>query len=255
MSRDVLKSQDWFLNAIRSANVKSKQIYAKKINQTPTFNASERMGIYRNAYRIRLKECLAEDFPVTAKLMGSKKFDRISEDYIRLRPSRYSSLVDFGENFAKFLRNKRALSKIFSELADYEWAIIDCRFTENRPKNLLKPDQLAELSPEEIMVERDPSVFAMESSWPLIQVWRKKRQLPKKKSFLIVHRRDRSIQFCSLDAHAYKIVSYLTQPTSLIAVLSDKTFKNFDAKIWNRTFKTLVKNEIVFYRHKNFSIL
>ncbi len=59
--------------------------------------------VYSNAYRSRLTEVLAEDFPAVANAVGEDSFDVLAKAYIEAHPSRYFSLRDFGNHMADFL--------------------------------------------------------------------------------------------------------------------------------------------------------
>lgn len=59
--------------------------------------------IYTGAYRARLTEVLAEDFPSIVNAIGDDNFETLAEAYIEAHPSRYFSLRDFGDHMADFL--------------------------------------------------------------------------------------------------------------------------------------------------------
>ena len=86
--------------------------------------AGERLAIYANAYRLRLREVLAKDFPVLAACMGEEAFCEMADAYLAAHPSRHASVRWFGHALADFLqgtspwRGQRALA----ELARFEWA-------------------------------------------------------------------------------------------------------------------------------------
>lgn len=78
--------------------------------------------IYTNAYRTRLTEVLAEDFPAVAIAIGEDAFDTLAEAYIEAHPSRYFSLRDFGDHMADFLAHATDYKDMpwLSELAVFE---------------------------------------------------------------------------------------------------------------------------------------
>src|SRR5688572_24287524 len=63
--------------------------------------AGQRVAIYRDAYRARLVECLADDYPGVAYLFGTETFRDLCQHYIRDVPPR-GSLNFYGARFAGY---------------------------------------------------------------------------------------------------------------------------------------------------------
>ncbi|MDX1434840.1 MAG: DNA-binding domain-containing protein, partial [Gammaproteobacteria bacterium] len=85
--------------------------------------AGERLGIYVDAYRLRLREVLAKDYPVLAACLGEDDFGELAHAYLAAHPSHHPSVRWFGSALADFLartppwRERTALA----ELARFEW--------------------------------------------------------------------------------------------------------------------------------------
>lgn len=92
--------------------------------ETPEFSRAERLHIYHNAYRLRLIETLANDYPALQLAVGEDKFSELCTQFIAAHPSHHPSLRWLGEKLAEFLRNhpewKAQVHLI--ELAEFEWA-------------------------------------------------------------------------------------------------------------------------------------
>lgn len=88
-------------------------------------SAARRLEIYYNAYRLRLLEVLAEDFPKLQTLMGEEDFETLGRRYIAAYPSVYFSVRDFGKNLPAFLQASEAYKPYpyFAEMAAFEWAL------------------------------------------------------------------------------------------------------------------------------------
>jgi hypothetical protein len=84
--------------------------------------AGERMDVYFHAYRLRLVEVLAADYPALAAIAGSDEFDRIARGYIDAHPSEHPSVRWFGRRLAAFLRVREPQHPLHAELAAFEWA-------------------------------------------------------------------------------------------------------------------------------------
>jgi hypothetical protein len=65
-----------------------------------------RLRIYATAYRLRLCEVLAADYPATRELLGARAFDRLAAAYVAARPSRHPDLARFGARFPQFLARR-----------------------------------------------------------------------------------------------------------------------------------------------------
>jgi hypothetical protein len=64
--------------------------------------AEARLDIYRTAYRARLLECLAEDYPALAQALGASTFHALCLDYAAQLPSHSPSLIRFGARMPAF---------------------------------------------------------------------------------------------------------------------------------------------------------
>lgn len=87
-------------------------------------DAASRLAIYRNGYRIRLRDALATEFPGLAVLAG-RRFGRLLESYVEAHPSGHYNIRWHGAGLAAFLeyalpwRDKPELA----EMARLDWAI------------------------------------------------------------------------------------------------------------------------------------
>jgi hypothetical protein len=92
--------------------------------ETPNFSAQERLGIYLDAYRLRLIEALTNDFAALRSLIGDELFTPLMKEYIQLHPSHHPSIRWIGEKLPTFLRSHIEWQKHVNvcELAEFEWA-------------------------------------------------------------------------------------------------------------------------------------
>jgi len=89
--------------------------------------SAEQLDIYADMYFHRLRDCLAEDFPVLVARLGSARFHNLVTDYLLAHPSTHFSLRELGRALPGFL-DSHALEREFPALADLarlEWARID----------------------------------------------------------------------------------------------------------------------------------
>ncbi len=66
--------------------------------------ASERFEIYRSGYHARLLECLLDDYPVLAAMIGEDRFEALCRAYVDRLPSASPNLNGFGRHMASFCR-------------------------------------------------------------------------------------------------------------------------------------------------------
>lgn len=96
---------------------------ADAVAPPPTGSATERIAIYTNAYRIRLREALASNFPRLRSLLGESAFTEIADAYIDAQPSKFRSLRWFGDTLPTMLRTALPNQPWVAELGEWEWAL------------------------------------------------------------------------------------------------------------------------------------
>ncbi len=91
---------------------------------TSNFSREERLGIYHEAYRLRLIDALRNDFPALEMFVGENRFVNIVDEFIKAYPSTNPSLRWLGTQLSKFLREHAITGneKAIYELAEFEWA-------------------------------------------------------------------------------------------------------------------------------------
>ena len=91
------------------------------IRSAPGVLARQRLGIYHNAYRVRLAEVLAESFGKTCLFMGSAQFDREACSFALRHPPLVRSLNRYGEGFPGWLAVRYPANPELHELAQLDW--------------------------------------------------------------------------------------------------------------------------------------
>jgi hypothetical protein len=90
-------------------------------------DSSERLNIYVIAYRLRLEDALAANFPMLQTHLGGQAFATIALEYIDIHPSSDVSIRSFGQHLADWLEQQRTSEPWLAELARFEWAL-GCAF-------------------------------------------------------------------------------------------------------------------------------
>jgi hypothetical protein len=95
----------------------------------------DRLAIYGDAYRARLVECLADDYPALKYALGDEPFEALCLRYIARHPSESPNLNFFGRHMAAFCRTEAARAPSADpdgpplafavDLAALEWALVE----------------------------------------------------------------------------------------------------------------------------------
>jgi len=99
-----------------------KSSIAENITEQGNVPVSTRLGIYSNAYRVRLKSSIENDHEILGIYLGDELFDLMAAGYTASKPSHYTSLRDFCEHLPEYLRTIKPFSEspIIAEIADFE---------------------------------------------------------------------------------------------------------------------------------------
>jgi hypothetical protein len=103
-----------------------------RLTAGPKLTAEERLDVYRSGYRLRLVECLADDYPAIQYALGDDAFEDLCALYLGAHPSTGPNLNYFGRHMEELCRGG-ALSmfgdpqraSFVADLARLEWAIVE----------------------------------------------------------------------------------------------------------------------------------
>jgi hypothetical protein len=91
--------------------------------------AFERLEIYNRQYWYRVLGALAEDFPALRAVVGSRRFEALSIDYIAEHPSRSFTLRNLGSKLPAWLAAHPERSgrrhRLALDMAKMEWAFVE----------------------------------------------------------------------------------------------------------------------------------
>ena len=110
---------------------------------------STMMGVYVNAYRLRLAEFLDEDFPALRVLLGDDDFEALVEAYIDENPSRLRNARWYTTRLPEFMQESEnwSANALAIGLALFERALTDAYDAADAPA--LSIETLAEFSPQD----------------------------------------------------------------------------------------------------------
>jgi hypothetical protein len=136
------EAQEWFARAVMTGDGMDEA--EARLTAGPALGARERLEVYRHGYAARLRECLADDYPVLKHALGAEAFDALGDAYVARFPSTSPNLNAYGRNMPAFCA-ERGLG-FEADLARLEWAIVEVVHAPVAPP--LTMDRLATISPE-----------------------------------------------------------------------------------------------------------
>jgi hypothetical protein len=181
------------------------------ISTTGLVSPTKGINIYFNAYRSRLIEILANDFPKLRQILGEKKFNAMADEYLKISPSKSYSVRYFGQSFADFLKSHPSFAKkpYFAEMATFEWMLGDA--IDAKDAALFTLETLKEIPASkwnEMKICFHPSVQMLRIYWNTTEVWQalenESQDIPKwskrrKPNFWIILRSDLQTAFRSME--------------------------------------------------------
>ncbi|HUJ52849.1 MAG TPA: DNA-binding domain-containing protein [Steroidobacteraceae bacterium] len=149
-------------------------VVEKHVIGTARVPVATRLAIYAGAYRSRLADALAANFPALAGLLGEADFRTLAGEYVRAHDSPFFSIRYYGDALAQFLttRENYAAAPVLAELARWEWAMTSAFDAADVAP--LTHERLARLPPEQWAQLRfafHPSIQRLTLWWNVPQLW------------------------------------------------------------------------------------
>ena len=144
------------------------------IVEAPPLAVAERLGIYGNAYRVRLIDALHETYPVLHGLLGDEMFFELGGAYVAAQPSEFRNIRWYGQGLADFMAAHPPFDEqpILSEVALLEWTLAEVFDAANAA--VTPRSALAAIAPEqwdELRLEFHPSLRRLQLYWNTTSVW------------------------------------------------------------------------------------
>ena len=183
--------------------------------------AKVRLGVYYNAYRLRLKEVLANIYPTLHTLLGDALFENAASSYIENYPSHYPNIRWFGDKFSAHLSLTLPQHPIAAEMAAFEWALGLAFDAENAP--VLTLSDLATVPLEswgDLRFTFHPSLQILHLQWNVSGVWHALNddeappQITEVNSECLIWRQHLDAQFRSLEPGENQALQLIMSGTS-----------------------------------------
>ena len=144
---DLAQLQRAFQRHLLDADATLTPAIASAIASSERVPAGTRLGIYADAYRLRLIDALAANYPRLQQLLGAQAFGELAQAYLHEHPSKYPSVRWFGDQLASYLGDHHAHQPELAELAAWEWAIANAFDAPDTPP--LTEDDLIRIEPDQ----------------------------------------------------------------------------------------------------------
>ncbi len=134
----------------------------------------QRVGVYVDAYVLRLTEALRSNYPALHQLLGDDEFDHMARRYLANHPSTHTSIRWFGQYLSGFLQVETPYANIpsIAELADFEWAL---RYTiDAADAQIITLEALQTIEPASwgaLTFSLHPSLCVLFFEWNSPQIW------------------------------------------------------------------------------------
>ena len=140
------------------------------VSANPGISSTTRLEIYHHAYRVRLRDALAESFSKTHAYLGDDLFYAACLSYIDEHPSTFRNLRWFGDRFPEFLKHYFASHQQVAELAQFEWALGLAFDAIDHP--VLRLEDIGRVSDwETVGFEVTSSLQRISLEWNSVEVW------------------------------------------------------------------------------------
>jgi hypothetical protein len=196
--------QAYLLDARKGAAFKNKIVDDKKVG------VKTRLGIYYDAYRLRIVEALSSSYPVLKALLGDDLFEQVARSYIDSYPSTYRNMRWVGDKMSAHLQNTFPQYPIAAEMATFEWGLSLAFYAEDAP--ILTLQDLAAIAPEnwaDLHFQFHSSMQLFTFKFNVLRVWQalNSEEAPPKVSQIdepcVVWRKDLNSHYRSLDLAEY----------------------------------------------------
>lgn len=148
--------------------------FLSRIDDSGKISPERRLHIYQHAYRARLGDVLAEDFPVLHTMLGDEVFYGLCRQYIDRHPSSHPSLRYFGQHLEDMVTREPPYrnNPIVGEMARFEWIFHDVFDAPDR--DIATIEEVGALDPSVWTTLRfsfHPSLHIAPYNWNVAAVW------------------------------------------------------------------------------------
>jgi hypothetical protein len=198
------------------------------IRSKKQFPPQEQLNVYINAYRWRLQEVVAEDYPVLKTYLGEARFAALIEVFVESENSEHFNIGRYALKLPDFIKTHLSQDRFAHELCILETAI--CQLADPEETEALTPERLQYLTPDALFDSRIKQRTALQLlafSYPVNAYYAASSQtqtpMPPQKaaSYLAVFRHDDTVWRMDLDEQEYRMLEMLFKGFSIGEALAE----------------------------------
>ncbi len=180
-------------------------------------DTEKRLGIYQNAYQLRLKETIDTDHNILGLYLGDDLYEDMMNNFIERNPSEQFSLRHFADPLIDFLNQQAPFNEHpqIAELARFERLLLNAFDALDTSRANL--EQLKTTAPEKwphMQLRFHPSLQIFVSDWNVVNIWQNLKQdtnppepVLEKNSWLVWRNFERLTEFRPLDCVALNMLN------------------------------------------------
>jgi hypothetical protein len=161
----------WESVAVRPGRDSIAPALARLVRGADDSERKTRIRVYSDAYYLRLRDVLREDFPKVTALLGDR-FDEVVAGYLETFPSEQPSVRHLGRSLAEFLQSLEDIPKCLADLAELEWARVEVFDAPDAECATI--DDLAAVPPDAwpaLRFSTIPAIQTLRAQYPAHQLW------------------------------------------------------------------------------------
>jgi hypothetical protein len=166
-------------NKFQSYLMTANEVIHSEIEGTQKVSSHTRLEIYFHAYRHRLIDALASNYPILQKYLGEQAFEELALLYIDAHPSPFRSIRWFGNQLENFLQEQVIYADYphLTELSKLEWQMTlnfdapDCE--------IINIENVMQIPTDDWPMMRflpHPSVTVLNFQWNVVALWQQLSQ-------------------------------------------------------------------------------
>ncbi|MBB1386283.1 putative DNA-binding domain-containing protein [Pseudoalteromonas sp. SG45-5] len=217
---DLAKLQQQFMDLLQGEN----SDITEQIAQQGQLSTQQRLSIYQNAYKIRLRAVIEQDHQQLGIYLGDDLFEQMVDGYLALYPSSHTSLRIFADKLPDYLATQTPFKNypILADIAKFERLLLSAFDASDAA--LLAVESLEMVEPlawPTLILNLHPSAQLVKFSTSAVESWQaiKEKQTPPDpqlsalRFWVIARDADRRTQYVSVDEQEYRLLNLLKQKT------------------------------------------
>lgn len=216
------------------------QRFLKQLHK-PFLSTDQRFQIYQRAYKQRIEDSLAEDFPLMHKNLGADLFSQLVQDYIAEFPSSFWSLGEVGFHLSRFISQSHWVEKcnyLFC-LSQFEWLKVLANYAPiEDPFDFSSLGELEEAQWQKVILKIDEGVSFFQSPWAFHG-----EEFLKAPTNYLIYQKEGEVLHIILSQTQWNLVLKIAQGNSIEGLLS--AFPDIQEQELTNLFSRLVSEKII----------